>query len=157
CAWARSRTRSCTRRTEAPPSEQIADLLHQPAAAEHHPHALPEPGIALLGVREPQRILAAHGHAIDADVALIAHLAERVLAHGPPEAALLDAAEGRLDGAAVGEHVVDQHAAGLDALGEAPAVLAVGGEDVGVEAEVRLVGEAHGLLLARDLHEGHDR
>ena len=55
---------------------------------------------------------------------------------------------------AVREDVVDEHAAGLDALGEAAPVLAVLREHVGVEAEVRLVGEGDGLLLAATFMNG---
>ncbi len=70
-----------------------------------------------------------------------------VLAVGAAEAALLDAPEGQVGEAVVGEAVVEHHRPGLQPPGQPPAPVPIGGPDVGVQPVAGVVGQPDRLLL----------
>src|SRR6476659_5689703 len=84
----------------------------------------------------------------DADQLLVDELVHPVRAELASEAGTLNAPERQLG--AVKEDAVDEDHAGLDVVGDAVALLGVGREDVGAEAERRVVGDPDRLLLGRD-------
>src|SRR5919201_958875 len=84
----------------------------------------------------------------DADQLLVDELVHPIRAELASEAGTLNAPERQLG--AVKEDAVHEDHAGLDVVGDAVALLGVSREDVGAEAERRVVGDPDRLLLGRD-------
>ena len=97
----------------------------------------------------------ASGSAADADQLAVDELLGRELAQLAAEPGALDAAERQLRG--IGADDVHEHHAGVDLVGDAQRLLLVGGEEVGAEAERRVVRELDRLLLGADRVDDRDR
>src|ERR1700685_3573258 len=89
-------------------------------------------------------------HALELGVGL--DLAEILL---PPDAAVLDAAEGRPDEVPGG--LVDPYVARLDVAGERHRGPQIAGEDACGETVLDAVGDGHRLVIAGERDRGQDR
>src|SRR3954462_7379358 len=90
----------------------------------------------------------------DTDQLLVDELVHPVRAELASEAGALDAPERQLG--TVKEDAVHEDHAGLDVVGDTVALLGVGREEVGAEAERRVVGDLDRLLLRRDPVDARD-
>src|SRR6476659_4468386 len=91
----------------------------------------------------------------DADQLLVDELVHPVRAELASEAGTLDAPKRQLG--AVKKNAVHEDHAGVDVVGDAVALLGVGCEDVGPEAERRVVRDPDRLILGGDPVNARDR